>query len=98
MTNKLAIMRDEYPGDDAWKRFVDFFRSAWLARADRDSLSSTIGDEEFAIVLSVSMGERAVAWFQTPVPAFDGRSASDILRHEPSGQKIIRTVLMRMPR
>lgn len=98
MTSKLSIMRDEYPGDEAWERFVEFFRKGWLTCSDRDSLSSAIGDEEFAIVLYASMGERALAWFNTPIPALDGRSASDIMNRKLSGQKIIRTVLMRMPR
>jgi hypothetical protein len=96
--DRLNVLRDEYPGDDAWRRFVDVFRPAWVERPDKGKVVSAIGDEEFAIVLVDSMGDRAIEWFSTPIGALDKRTPSDVLSNEPSGRTIIRTLLMRMPR
>jgi hypothetical protein len=96
--SRLDILRQEYPGDEAWEHFFDVFRRAWLERPDQAEFLSAIGDEQIAIVLAVSMGDRAIKWSSNPIGALDGRSPADVLANEPAGSRIVRTLLMRMPR
>lgn len=93
----IDVLRDEYPGDDAWRQFVSVFRQAWSLWEDKDSYSSTLGDQEIAIVLTTSMGALALDWFTKPCGALGKRAPIDVLKNEPYGINIIRTLLMRMP-
>ena len=94
----INILRDEYPGDDAWQKFVAVFRPAWDSLQDKDSYRSSLNDEEIAIVLAASMGEHAPHWFNKPCGALNKRAPIDVLKNEPAGINVIRTLLMRMPR
>lgn len=96
--NAIDVLRDEYPGDLAWKRFVEVFRPAWESFKDRDDCAQEIGDEEIAIVLTASMGGHAMTWFRRPCGPLGSRSPSDVLLSENRGKNIVRTLLMRMPR
>lgn len=93
----IAVLRDEYPGDAAWQRFVSVFRAEWAERTNRPYFMATIGDEDVAIVLAASLGERAIAWFKTPIGALDKRTPAEVQKL-PAGNRILRTLLMRMPR
>ena len=94
----LDVLRDEYPGDDAWRKFVDVFRSDWTRREDKEFYISKFGDEEIAIVLSASLGLDAINWSDRPIGALGKRAPINVLTSDPSGTRIIRTLLMRMPR
>lgn len=94
--NSIDILRNEYPGDQAWQAFVDVFRPAWKLRQDGDLYRLNIGDEEIAIVLTALMGARASDWFVNPCAALGRRAPCDVLRNEHSGLKVIRSFLMRM--
>jgi hypothetical protein len=94
----IDVLRDEYPGDDAWHRFVSVFRPAWEKLTDKDHYRSKFIDEEISIVLAVTMGGRADEWFNKPIGALGKRAPLDVMKSEPSGAKIIRSLLMRMPR
>ncbi|MBJ7314382.1 antitoxin Xre/MbcA/ParS toxin-binding domain-containing protein [Rugamonas sp. CCM 8940] len=94
----IDVLRDEYPGDDAWQRFVEVFRPAWGLWQEKDLYTSRLGDEEVAIVLTASLGVHAVDWFNNPCGALDTHVPIDVLRSSPSGMQIIRSLLMRMPR
>ncbi len=94
----IDVLRDEYPGDGAWHQFVSVFRPAWDLWQDKDSYSLALGDQEVAIVLTASMGIHAPDWFAKPCGALGKRAPIDVLKNEPNGINIIRTLLMRMPR
>ena len=94
--NAITVLCDEYPGDEAWKRFVAAFESEWKKRQDQHLYLAVIPDEEFAIVLSWSMGRDSVNWFMQPCEALSKRTPKDIFENESSGRRILRTLLMRM--
>jgi hypothetical protein len=95
--NAITVLCDEYPGDSAWGRFVDIYRPTWHLCKDKGLYISKIGDEEIAIVLSASMGEHAISWFDKACGALDKRAPSDVMSNEILGSRILRTLLMRMP-
>jgi hypothetical protein len=94
----IDVLRDEYPGDLAWKQFVDVFRSGWTELQNKSFYNSAFGDEDIAIVLATSMGQHSTDWFNKPCGALGKRSPADVITNEPFGARIIRTLLMRMPR
>ena len=94
----IDVLRDEYPGDDAWQKFVSVFRPDWERLTDKELYRSKFGDDEIAIVLAVTMGSRADEWFNKPIGALGKRAPFDVMKNEPSGTKIMRSLLMRMPR
>jgi hypothetical protein len=94
----IDILRAEYPGDEAWSRFVDVFRPAWDEARNTYSSFAELGNEEIAIVLSATLGSEAVPWCSRPCGALGRRTPSDVLKTEAHGLVILRTLLMRMPR
>jgi hypothetical protein len=96
--NVIDVLRNEYPGDDAWRAFVDVFRSPWADWQEKNLYSKELGDEEIAMVLATSMGARSKDWFNQPCKALGGRVPSDVFENEPLGKIIIRNLVMRMPR
>jgi hypothetical protein len=96
--NVIDVLRTEYPGDEAWQRFVEVFRPAWEGWQEKSLYSKELGDEEIAMVLTTSMGYRSQDWFNQSCKALGGRVPSDVLLNEPLGKQIVRTLLMRMPR
>ena len=94
----IRVLRNEYPGDTSWRRLVDVFRPEWQQCADRHRYLAEFGDEEVAIVLFGSFAEHAIAWFNGEVPALEERTPADVLRNEPQGLRIIKSLLMRLPR
>jgi hypothetical protein len=93
----LDVLKNEYPGDGAWREFVAVFRPAWDAWKDKDPFRSALGDEEIATVLAVAMGVRALDWFAAPCGALGRRTPIEVLKTEDCGVHMIRTLLMRMP-
>ncbi len=93
----IPVLIDEFPGTAAWQRFVDVFRPGWAEVADQSAWLNAVGDEEIAIVLSVAMGEKALAWMDRPVGALDRLSPRTVLETVPSGIKAVKSLLMRMP-
>jgi hypothetical protein len=96
-TSAIAVLRDEYAGDDAFLNLVDLLRPAWRQRSDRAQYVAAFGDVEIAIVLAGNMGQHAFEWFHEKIPALDQRSAADVLQNEREGPRIIRSLLLRMP-
>jgi hypothetical protein len=96
--SSIDVLRDEYPGDASWARFVDVFRPSWELRSDKRYVADRFGDEEIAIVLMASLKEDALDWFSRPSGALGKRSPADILQNEAQGLTILRTLQMRMPR
>ena len=94
--NAIGVLRDEFPGNVAWRRFVDLHRPQWQDRANKDFYLSAFGDEDFANVLTGTMEQLSLKWFEEKIATLDQRSALDVLQNEPAGRAIIRTLLMRM--
>lgn len=94
----IRIMREEYPGDAAWNRFVAVFRSSWEICTDKEFYLCNFKDEELALVLAGDMGSQSIEWFSTPIRALENRSPADVLENEMSGLQILRSLLMRMHR
>lgn len=94
----IDVLRNEYPGDEAWHRFVMVFRPHWVTWQDKDSYLAKFGDEEIAVVLTASMGTYSIDWFDKPCGALGKRTPADVARNEVLGNVILRTLLMRMPR
>jgi uncharacterized protein (DUF2384 family) len=94
----IQILRDEYPGDNAWDRFVAVFRPSWESRTDKEFYLRHLKSEDVAVVLAGDMGNRAIEWFSSPAQALENRSPRDVLESEQFGLLILRSLLMRMPR
>ena len=96
--NAIDVLRNEYPGDVAWDLFVEVFRPNWHLWPEKELYQTKLGNEEFAAVLTASLGTNSCDWFEKPCGALDKKSPSDVLRNELNGVNVIRTLLMRMPR
>jgi hypothetical protein len=95
--NAIAVQRDEYPGNAAFRKIVDFLRHAWERLPDKARYIPAFGDEEIAIVLPGIMGPRAFEWFHEKIGALGECSALDVWHNEAEGPRIIRSLLLRMP-
>lgn len=93
----IYILRKEYPGDEAWKKFVSIFRPSWNSCGDKTTYLQALKNEELAVVLFATMGARSLDWFCTPVRALDNKSPEHVLSAEHEGLKILRSCIMRMP-
>jgi hypothetical protein len=95
--NAIVTLSDEYPGDDAWQKFLATFLPVWDRWQDKQIYTASLGDAEIAAVLTAAMGQDSIAWFTRACGALDGKSPTEILDHEANGIRIIRSLLMRMP-
>lgn len=93
----IPTLIEEFPGEAAWQRFVEVFRPGWAAIDDKPAWRAAAGDEDIAIVLSVAMGEKALAWLERPVGALDKLAPRVVLATVPLGVKAVKSLLMRMP-
>jgi len=96
--NAVDTLKIEYPGNDAWEKFVSVFRPAWTQWQDKEKYLRIMHDEELAIVLTATIGARCTTWFVSACGALDKRSPEEVLIYEGDGINVIRTLLMRMPR
>jgi hypothetical protein len=95
MVSSIDVLRDEYPGDDAWDRYVDAvskISSPPKAILMLDGLDLTTSQ-----VICSLLGERAQSWWTSPVRALDDCSPFVTFRDNPAGRRILRTLLMRFP-
>jgi len=92
----LDVLITEYPGDAAWRNFVEVFQPAWVERPDKEKFTSTIGDTDLAVVLAGTLDGHASSWFERPIGALKGRSPREVLREYPNGEFALRTLVMRM--
>jgi hypothetical protein len=95
--NAIETLCDEYPGDEAWQKFLTTFRLAWHHWQDKQIYTASLGDAEIAAVLTAAMGQESIVWFTRACGALDGKSPNEVLDHEANGLRIIRSLLMRMP-
>jgi len=94
LSNRLTILFEEYPGDDAWVHFVSCF-----PEIDTKLLDQIPIETDFVRALYWKKGDnldRVKHWLVKPVPALDGKTPLEILKLE-EGKTILRTAIMRMP-
>ena len=90
--SSLDILRDEYPGDEAWTDFAACYRPA------DDEPTLDLKDASLAATLVGRMGyEQAAVWLDSPVPALDGMTPRAVIASFADGNQILRHVVMRMP-
>lgn len=94
LSNTLLVLLKEYPGDDAWDRFV-----STCPDVSADLSGKLPIEADILKVLYWKKGnnfDRVASWLQKPVPALDGHTVTDIIKMQ-EGKTILRTVIMRMP-
>ena len=93
----LQTLKDEYPGDFAWQRYVAACSTEWKTVPDQGKFIGKFGDYEIAVVLSSLLGERSLAWFDRPIEALENLSPADVLKNDQDGKIILRSLIMRVP-
>ena len=91
----IDVLRDEYPGDVAWAKYVE----AVCKGSDSPRQFAVLEniDAETARVVTASFGERASEWWISPVRALDNLAPSEVYHRAPQGGMILRSLLMRLP-
>jgi hypothetical protein len=89
------VFVDEYPGDENWDRFVDFYRKGWEHAEEKAELISAYEDENLAIAVWGVFGKYALSWKDMKVDSLRGKTPGDILGKHPFYSKILRTIIMR---
>lgn len=95
LIQKAEVLKEEFPGEAAWKNFYEIFKDNWSNVRNKDDYLQVIPDEAIAMVIAVRMGVRGLDWFLAPCPALDGNTPQDIF-HSSEGAKAIKTLVMRM--
>lgn len=95
--NAISVLKNEYPGDDSWFNYVSVFSKNWNNYLHESQDLSLLADKQLAAIISTKMGKNANIWFFSPCPALESRTPKEVLENEPSGNLILRTLLMRMP-
>lgn len=91
--NRVEILNIEFPGQEAWKRFSDYYADVDLS--ERDAVEA---DADIAQVLVAKLGTAVQVnmWLQKRLPVLDGFSAIQILERS-DGAQIVRSLVMRLP-
>ena len=97
MKTSIEVLRDEYPGDAAWDRFVAAYTNDWEKVPNKEGYVSMTGSKDVSVVLGATMGANAFVWFHEPCRALGNRTPVEVLQNEFLGIQIVRTLLMRMP-
>ena len=92
LSNRLSILYDEYPGDEAWSDYVSNFPDI-----DNSIFSSLYIDDDIAKAIVWHTGsEFAVKWLAKKIPSLDYLKPIDVMELQ-EGKVILRSALMRMP-
>ena len=94
---KLDYLLDEYPGDEKWLEFVNYFVEEWESHPNKIALLSKVNDPDISAVISFIVGGDSINWLESEIPALGGRTPICVLTKFPNGNIIIRSLLMRMP-
>ena len=85
-----------FPGDDAWKEFVDLYSEGERFVRIEEVFSRFEGNDDVALVICGYFQEHAVAWIGAKVPALGGLTPAECLASA-AGVQRLKTVLMRLP-
>ncbi|MDE1465696.1 antitoxin Xre/MbcA/ParS toxin-binding domain-containing protein [Spartinivicinus poritis] len=94
LSKRLKILLSEYPGDIKWERYASNLPEIDTLRESKLKI-----DNDLFKAIYWSMGEdleRVTSWLEQGVPALDGNSPLEVMKLK-EGQKIIRTIIMRIP-
>lgn len=94
LSNRLSVLYNEYPGDDAWIEYLSCFPDIDPKLAEQIPIKP-----EFTKVLFWKKGDdiaRVESWLNKPIPALDGKTFYEVLKLK-EGRTILRTAIMRMP-
>ena len=91
---EIEILARDYPGDDAWQRFVSAYDSP-----QREDLPKLSLDIDILQVTTNYFGnsQKAENWLQKELPPLGGASVVEVFGDEVSGRNIVRHLLMRLP-
>lgn len=92
LSDRLSILYKEYPGDDAWRKYVSNFSDL-----DKSILLGLGIDEDIAKAIAWHVGNKYVEnWLKKEIPGLDNNTPLDILKLK-EGKIILRSAIMRMP-
>jgi hypothetical protein len=90
-------LAQHYPGDDAWRSFVEVAAEAWPTCTFKQELLLVVhGDVLLAQAMYGVLGSHALSWISSSVPALEGHAPRSLLSSD-AGILSVRTCLMRMP-
>jgi hypothetical protein len=94
----MSPLEDYYSGDDWWHEFAEVFKGESKRCPFKSELIAALhGDEELADVIYASVGDRALKYMKTPIPALSGLTPEECLA-TPEKIRRLRECLLRMPR
>lgn len=94
----LDVLRDEYPGDDAWYKYAAVFRPSTIDADGKAVVQMVPQDESLAEALIGLFGPKEAAhWLRKPNDVLDGRSPNDVIMTFHDGYRIVRHAIMRIP-
>lgn len=89
---------EEFPGDQAWDVFASAVQRDGMDKIEIEHLAQELADVKIATALVSTLGGNARVWLATPCKALDNARPIDVFRRDQAGPKIIKALLMRMPR
>ena len=76
----MTPLEDYYSGDDWWHEFARVFRGELDRCSFKSELTSMLlGDAELAEVIYASVGDRALKYMVTPIPALSGLTPQECM-------------------
>lgn len=94
MTNRKVILYKEFPGDEAWAKFVESF-----PMFNSNALEVSEVESDIVRVLYWKKGnniQRVIEWLSKPIPALNDLAPKALLGSK-DGERVLKTLLMRMP-
>ena len=93
----MSTLEKYYQGDDLWRTFAETFSANWeQCNIKNELLVALGGHEDLAKVIFAAVGDSALTWINSPIPALDGLSPQECLRSEVL-RKRLRVMLTRFP-
>jgi hypothetical protein len=95
--NSQQRLEDFYTGDNEFHQFAVTCESEWAKCTDQDRLLSAVdGDLDLAITCHYHLGEGALEWLDSVVPALEGFTPRQCLKSEKLRRRL-KECLWRMP-
>ena len=94
----IEVLYEEYSGDATWTRFAEAIQSS-PRELNPAAFPQPVGCmKETATVIRAIFGNHAWTWFNSPIPALKGETPVQVLARHQGGDRVLRTLLMRMDR
>lgn len=93
----MNTLEDYYRGEHAWRLFADSFAADWKLCGFKSELIVALGGrEDLAKVVFAAVGDAALSWIASPIPALTNLTPLECLQSE-SLLRRLKVMLMRMP-